>query len=190
MRAAVYLLLLGLLSQTHQSFQISLRPRPLPPRPLPIPDPTDRPVLNPEPGLVPSLNASIPLVPSRCFFINRLMVIVTHGSRLYGGWGDRADGYVKVMLGANTKQTHTIPNNASPYWWTWMDFGSVRPFSWMRVEMWDADAPSRDDLLVRCYRRLQNGFRPNSCRGRKGTVYFYTILYRHRVCLPIITPRK
>ncbi|XP_004583510.2 perforin-1 [Ochotona princeps] len=112
----------------------------------------------------------------------RLEVMNFQASGLWGDWMTDTDAYVKAFFGGQELRTDTVWNNNNPRWRMRLDFGDVVLVTQgpLRVQVWDADHISSDDLLGTCDRSPQSGTHEVSCKLNHGHLKF---TYR-ATCLP------
>eukprot|EP00079_Xenopus_tropicalis_P030325 XP_012826229.1 PREDICTED: perforin-1-like [Xenopus tropicalis] len=86
-----------------------------------------------------------------------------------------ADGYVKFFFDILEKKSRTLWNTQNPMWNEWLDFGTVvlSPEKKYRLEVWDEDFISRDDLIFDCEGSLTAGNTENiRCSFGRMVTYF------------------
>ncbi|XP_004470620.1 perforin-1 [Dasypus novemcinctus] len=112
----------------------------------------------------------------------QLEVTVVQAWDLKGDVITATDAYVKVFFGGQERRTGTVWNNNNPRWMTRLDFGDVLLASGgvLRVQVWDADSISKDDLLGTCDQSPRAGTHEVDCSLNHGHLKFRY----HAKCLP------
>ncbi|XP_017351520.1 perforin-1 isoform X2 [Ictalurus punctatus] len=95
---------------------------------------------------------------------------------LYGDYWTQTDGFVKILLNGRTNrgQTSVIGNNNSPNWNHQFHLGTVdlTHFSSVKMEVWDEDSDSDNDLLGACNAPLKSGVKKDACALNHGVLYY------------------
>uniref|UniRef100_A0A3P8Z9E1 Perforin 1.2 n=1 Tax=Esox lucius TaxID=8010 RepID=A0A3P8Z9E1_ESOLU len=109
----------------------------------------------------------------------RLTVTIKYARGLYGDTFTGTDGFVKVFMGNDAKQTGVIYNNDNPRWNTVFDFGTVKLSlaSELKFAVYDKDSTWYkwwDDLLGQCIiRPIKAGSYNNEmCSLNHGNLFY------------------
>ncbi|KAL0970227.1 hypothetical protein UPYG_G00239030 [Umbra pygmaea] len=113
----------------------------------------------------------------------QLTVTVKHAKGLWGDTVSETDGFVKVFMGAESKQTRVIYNNDNPKWNGVFDFDTVKLSlaSELKFAVYDEDKTwykNWNDLLGECsIRPVKAGSHENQmCSLNHGNLYYsYTV---------------
>ncbi|KAI5627594.1 hypothetical protein C0J50_12853 [Silurus asotus] len=103
-------------------------------------------------------------------------VTIIKATGLYGDCFTQTDGYVKILLNGKLPRgkTSIIPNNDNPIWNS--DFHletlDLSKFKSVKLEVWDEDSVSDDDLLGGCSVPLKSGTNNNICPLNHGLLYY------------------
>ncbi|XP_045068102.1 perforin-1-like [Coregonus clupeaformis] len=107
-----------------------------------------------------------------------LTVTVKKATGLWGDVFSETDGFVKVFMDKNGKQTNVIYNNNNPAWNKDFDFGTVKLSlaSELKFAVYDEDKhwyKWSNDLLGECIIRPINvGFQKDMCPMNHGSLYY------------------
>ncbi|KAF7697716.1 perforin-1-like [Silurus meridionalis] len=103
-------------------------------------------------------------------------VTIIKATGLYGDYIGKTDGYVKILLNGNLPRgkTSIIPNNNNPIWNSDFHLETVdlSQFRSVKLEVWDEDSGSDDDLLWGCSVPLKSGTNNNICPLNHGLLYY------------------
>ncbi|XP_026772229.3 perforin-1-like [Pangasianodon hypophthalmus] len=106
----------------------------------------------------------------------QVTVTAIKATGLYGDYFTQTDAFVKILLNGkiNGGQTSVIPDNNSPTWNWDFHLGTVdvTHFSSVKLEVWDEDGDSDDDLLGACNVPLKSGVEKNACALNHGVLYY------------------
>ncbi|XP_034165611.2 perforin-1-like [Pangasianodon hypophthalmus] len=106
----------------------------------------------------------------------QVTVTAIKATGLYGDYFTQTDGFVKILLNGQIPrgQTSVIPDNDSPYWDWDFHLGTmdITHFSSVKLEVWDEDSDSDDDLLGACNVPLKSGVEKNACALNHGVLYY------------------
>ncbi|XP_012995778.2 perforin-1 [Esox lucius] len=113
----------------------------------------------------------------------RLKVTIKYARGLYGDTMSQTDGFVKVLMGSDAKQTGVIYNNDNPRWNAVFDFGTVKLSlaSELKFAVYDEDNTWYkwwNDLLGQCIiRPVKAGSHKNEmCSLNHGNLFYsYTV---------------
>ncbi|KAK3552995.1 hypothetical protein QTP86_030291, partial [Hemibagrus guttatus] len=118
----------------------------------------------------------------------KVTVTAIKATGLFGDFfGDETDAFVKIL--GNEKitlgQTSVIVNNNSPNWEWDFHLGTVdlTHFSSVKLEVWDEDSNSDDDLLGACDVQLKSGVVNDICALNHGLLYYKVQV----TCIPGLT---
>ncbi|KAB5553580.1 hypothetical protein PHYPO_G00040230 [Pangasianodon hypophthalmus] len=117
----------------------------------------------------------------------QVTVTAIKATGLHGDFLDATDAFVKILLNGkiNGGQTSVIQNDNSPRWDWDFHLGTVdlTHFSIVKLEVWDEDSNSNNDLLGECNVQLKSGVEENVCALNHGVLY-----YKVQVkCIPGLT---
>ncbi|KAI5097036.1 hypothetical protein C0J45_12345 [Silurus meridionalis] len=103
-------------------------------------------------------------------------VTIIKATGLYGDYFGQTDGYVKILLNGNHPRgkTSIIPDNDNPVWNRNFHLETVdlSKFGSVKLEVWDEDSGSDDDLLGGCSVQLKSGANNNICSLNHGLLYY------------------
>ncbi|XP_045081524.1 perforin-1-like [Coregonus clupeaformis] len=103
-----------------------------------------------------------------------LTVTVKKARGLWGDTTSQTDGFVKVFMGNDAKQTRVIQNNNNPMWNAALQFGTVKLSlaSELKFAVYDEDRWS-NDLLGECIvRPVKAGFHESMCPMNHGSLFY------------------
>ncbi|XP_046721338.1 perforin-1-like [Silurus meridionalis] len=102
-------------------------------------------------------------------------VTIIKATGLYGDYIGQTDGYVKILLNGKHPRgkTSMIPNN-DPIWNSdfYLETVDLSKFKSVKLEVWDEDSWSDDDLLGGCSVPLKSGINNNICPLNHGLLYY------------------
>uniref|UniRef100_A0AAY5KJU3 C2 domain-containing protein n=1 Tax=Esox lucius TaxID=8010 RepID=A0AAY5KJU3_ESOLU len=108
----------------------------------------------------------------------RLTVTIKYARGLYGDTMSQTDGFVKVYLGNEYKQTGVIYNNDKPRWNAVFDFGTFKlsPASELKIYVYDDDRTwfkTSYELLGKCIRHIKAGsYNDEMCPLNHGNLFY------------------
>ncbi|ROL46788.1 Perforin-1 [Anabarilius grahami] len=91
-------------------------------------------------------------------------------------FGSKPDPYVKVWCGSSYGgMTDFQQSTRNPVWVAEFNFPNCQAYDNLKLELWDKDRTSDDDLLGTCTTSVQRGSNTEHCSLKKGTLsYSYT----------------
>ncbi|XP_010866853.4 perforin-1 isoform X2 [Esox lucius] len=109
----------------------------------------------------------------------RLTVTMMYAKDLYGDTSSETDGFVKVVMGSETKQTGVIEGNDNPRWDETLVFNTVKLSlaSELKFEVYDEDIwwfNGKDDLLGECIVRpvKAGSYNNEMCSLNHGNLFY------------------
>ncbi|KAF7697717.1 hypothetical protein HF521_004227 [Silurus meridionalis] len=103
-------------------------------------------------------------------------VTIIKATGLYGDYINQTDGYVKILLNGKFPRgkTSIIPNNNNPIWNSDFHLETVdlSQFGSVKLEVWDEDSWTDEDLLGGCSVPLKSGTNENVCNLNHGLLYY------------------
>ncbi|XP_018428541.1 PREDICTED: perforin-1-like [Nanorana parkeri] len=106
--------------------------------------------------------------------IAKLHVTINSATGLRDDFFTKTDAYVKFQFDSADRATRTIWNNNDPFWNETfnMDFVELGDKKTFKIEVWDEDRTSGDDLLGRCEKTLTSGEWFETCYLNHGSLSY------------------
>ncbi|RXN04051.1 C2 domain-containing At1g53590-like protein [Labeo rohita] len=88
-------------------------------------------------------------------------------------FGSKPDPYVKIWCGSSYGgMTDFQQSTRNPVWVAEFNFPNCKVNDNLKLEVWDKDRSSSDDLLGTCTTYVQRGNNAVPCSLKKGTLYY------------------